>query len=184
MTAACRAPPRLAPPQVDRHKVHPTWHASGRFMVVQGEMGGNVLSGDRSKLASELFINGMWMNLYAVTPDGQQWHRLTDYIAIGANGAMMPYFSADGSKLLWSRLVRAASAWEPWGAYRLMLADFVIDSSGKPSLQNIRGPHPIVGRQLLRVARVFPRWESSHLRLRSGSARQVGDGDLDDGPRQ
>src|SRR5829696_1644592 len=63
-------------PQVNRHKVHPTWHASGRFMVLQSEIGANVLSWDRSKLTSELYINGMWMNLYAVTPDGQQWYRL------------------------------------------------------------------------------------------------------------
>jgi hypothetical protein len=49
---------------------------------------------------------------------------------------MMPFFSADGKKVLWSRLVAPASKQAPWGVWRLMLADFAVHN-GAPSLQNV-----------------------------------------------
>jgi Tol biopolymer transport system component len=132
-------------PLVNRHKVNPSWHPSGRFLVLQAEMDSNPMSWDRGKLVSELYINAVWTNIYAVTADGQQWYRLTDYSNTATDGAMGTRLSRDGSKLLWSRIIRPMSDADPWGAFRLMSADFVVDAGGKPSIQNIRDLTPSGG---------------------------------------
>jgi Tol biopolymer transport system component len=132
-------------PRVDRHKVNPTWHASGRFIVVQGEMDTHPLSWLRENVTSELFINGLWTNLYAVTADGQQWYRLTNYSNTQADGALGAHFSADGTRISWSHMVARASNEAPFGVYRLQIADFVVDSEGVPSLQNVQDVTPAGG---------------------------------------
>jgi Tol biopolymer transport system component len=129
-------------PPVDRHKVNPTWHASGRFLVIQSEMENHPLSWLREDWFSELVVNGLWSDLYAVSPDGQRWYRLTNYSNTQTDGAMAPHFSADGTKLFWSRMIGNASDAAPFGVYRLQLADFVIDSTGVPSLRNVRDITP------------------------------------------
>lgn len=140
---SCAARPGA--PRVDRHKLNPTWHASGRFIVLQGEMDSHPLSWTRDRVTSELILNGLWTNLYAVTPDGQRWHRLTDYTNKKEDGALGPHLSADGRHLLWSQLVERASNRAPFGKWRLHLADFVVDGQGTPSLQNDRDITPAGG---------------------------------------
>jgi Tol biopolymer transport system component len=103
------------------------------------------LSWLRENLTSELFINGLWSNLYAVTADGQQWYRLTDYSNTQAEGAMGPHFSADGGRLVWSHLIAPASNEAPFGKWNLHLADFVVADDGTPSLQNVRDITPAGG---------------------------------------
>ena len=129
-------------PRVDRHKVNYNWHPSGRYLVLQGEMDNHPLVWfSRDKFISELMVNGLWTNLYVTSPDGSKWYRLTNYSSSATDGAMSPWFSADGSKLLWTRLVAPASNENPWGLYRLMVADFV-ETNGVPSLANIRDITP------------------------------------------
>lgn len=129
-------------PRVDRHKMMPVWHPSGRFIAVQGEMDDHPLKIlSTNKLLSEFLINGLWTNIYVTTPDGAQWYRLTDHSNSKADGAMHVQFSADGSKMLWSHLVEPASRTLPWGKWRLMIADFVVND-GVPSLQNSRDITP------------------------------------------
>jgi Tol biopolymer transport system component len=132
---SCTAAPG-APP-VDRHKFDPVWDPSGQYIVAQGEMAKNPidwLSGN--KYVSELQLNGIWNDLYALTPDGSRWYKLTDTGSPQTDGVMMPFFSADGKKLLWSRIVAPASKQAPWGVWRLMVADFVVTTGG-PTLQNV-----------------------------------------------
>jgi Tol biopolymer transport system component len=129
-------------PRVDRHKTDPTWHPSGTFIVVQAEMGSHPLDWARHQLVSELILNGLWSNLYAVTPDGQRWFQLTQYSTTQADGALAPHFSPDGSRLLWSRMVAPASASAPFGVWRLGMADFVVDADGVPSLATVQDITP------------------------------------------
>lgn len=136
---------RPGAPRVDRHKVNPVWHPSGRFIAVQGEMDTNPLMlFNSNQLVSELMVNGLWTNLYVTTPDGQQWYRLTDYSNAQTDGAAHAHFSADGTKLVWSRLVAPASESAPWGEWKMLIADFVT-TSGVPRLENIRDISPSGG---------------------------------------
>jgi Tol biopolymer transport system component len=139
--------PQSGAPPLDRHKVNPTWHASGQWLVVQVENEWHPLAQSRSDWEAELIINGMATDLYAVSADGQRWARLTTSPWPVAYGVMAPHFSADGTKLLWSQLVEPADAshGRPWGRYRLLLADFVVDGSGTPGLANVRDLTPSGG---------------------------------------
>jgi len=137
----CSAQPGA--PRTDRHKIDATWHPSGAFLVMQGEMDSHPLTiAHANGLISELIANGLWSNLYATTPDGGSWHRLTDYSSKNADGALAPMFSPDGTRLMWSRLVEPASDAAPFARYRLMLADFVVDDTGTPGLANARDITP------------------------------------------
>jgi Tol biopolymer transport system component len=127
-------------PPLDRHKVNPTWHPSGKYIIVQVENTFHALSWLRDASEAELVINGMASELWAVTPDGKQWTRLTDFAGTWpapatALGVMAPHFSPDGTRLIYSKLVTAAGLANPLGTYKLMLADFSINN-GVPSLKN------------------------------------------------
>ena len=130
-------------PSTNRHKIDANWQPAGNYFVTQAEMGSHPLTLLHTQgLISELIANGLWSNLYAATADGQRWFRLTDYDSVKTDGAMAPFFSPDGSQLVWSRMVEPASDAAPFARYRLLLADFVIDDSGTPSLQNTRDITP------------------------------------------
>jgi Tol biopolymer transport system component len=132
-------------PRMDRHKFKPTWRSTGDFIALQGEMDSHPLSWLRDNKSLELFANGLWSNLYATTLDGQRWYRLTDYDGQGEDGMLFPYFSPDGGRLFWSRLLERATLGvgpRPFGRWRLQLADFVVDGAGVPSLQNLRDITP------------------------------------------
>jgi Tol biopolymer transport system component len=130
---------------VDRHKVNPVWHPSGRYIAVQGEMDTHPFDWlNRDRLLSELVVNGLWTNIYVTTPDGAQWFRLTDYSTTQADGAAHVHFSADGTKLAWSRLIESASETARWGKWKMLIVDFVV-TDGVPSLQNIRDMTPANG---------------------------------------
>jgi hypothetical protein len=127
-------------PRADRHKLNPTWHPSGDLMIVQVEMDSHPLAWLREKWSSELHVNGLWCDLYAVSSGGTRWVKLTNYSNLVADGAMASRVSHDGTKLLWSRMVAAADQQHPFGQFRLMLADLVLE--GEPHLANVRDITP------------------------------------------
>jgi hypothetical protein len=88
-------------PATSRHKVNSIWHPSGKLVIVQGEADAHPLAAaSMDKPVSELMINGLWTNLYAVTPDGRAWYRLTDVATSQTDGAISPRISRDGTQLL------------------------------------------------------------------------------------
>lgn len=137
---SCRVP--AGAPRVDRHKANPTWHPSGKWIVLQAESDWHPLVWLRNAWTKELVINGMSASLWAVSADGKQWHRLTTEEWPTSYGSMSPHFSWDGKRVLWSRIVEPNGLSHPWGKFRLMMADFVLDSSGRPSLKNERDLTP------------------------------------------
>lgn len=141
---SCAAKPGA--PRTDRHKFNPTWDPTGQFIVVQGELDKNPLDwAGKNKLIAELLLNGVWTDLYATTPDGAKWYKLTNTQTPQTDGVLGPSFSSNGSKLFWSRIIAPASSDSPWGLWRLMIADFVV-RDGVPSLQNVRDITPPGGK--------------------------------------
>jgi Tol biopolymer transport system component len=132
------------PARATQHKFNPIWHSSGKWLIVQVERDNwlSWLNGD--KAFSEVLLNGLWSDLYATTPDGRVWYKLTD-TGLTTDGAAFPHLSADGTKLVWSRLMAPASATAPFGEWRLLTADFVVQN-GAPVLQNQRDLTPSTGR--------------------------------------
>lgn len=134
--------PRPGAPPVDRHKIKPVWDPTGSFIVLEGEMSQHPLSQvSGNSMFSEVVSNGAWSDLYATTSDGGSWFKLTNTSSTHPDGVLLPAFSPDGRMLMWSRLVGSASLSNPFGLWRLMIADFVV-ADGVPSLQNARDITP------------------------------------------
>ena len=129
-------------PLTSRHKNNPVWDPTGEFLIVQGEMKDHPLPQVfTNNLLSELMANGLWSDIYATTPDGSKWFKLTNTSQPAADGVLLPAFSPDGSKLMWSRMVKEASPANPFGVWRLLIADFVVQND-VPRLENTRDITP------------------------------------------
>lgn len=132
-------------PPVNTHKWGPSWHKSGNFIAVQVERQTHILSSIRNTaLGRYLSMNGVSSDLWVTNNTGTKWWKIFVPAAeppSTATGVMMPTFSPDGTKITWSRLVAAASSTDPWGKYKVEVADFVV-TNGVPSVKNIQDVTP------------------------------------------
>jgi hypothetical protein len=135
-------------PQPKRFKMQPHWHPSGKWIIMAAEREKYspppVLGWSRKYVEGQL-QNGIWTNMYAVTPDGQRWVRLTDFKS-GAKGTSDGYtgpsFTSDGRKVVWSQAAdgNVFKYW-PFGRWELIIAD-VNERDGMPSFRNLRNITP------------------------------------------
>jgi Tol biopolymer transport system component len=136
-------PPEGAPRR-ERFKMQPHWHPSGRWILMAVERDEYqtppVLGASRDYVEGQL-QNGLWTNMWAVSPDGRVWHRLTDFrsgVPGVADGYTGPAFTPDGRQAVWSQIMdgNILTYW-PFGRWELMLADFE-DRDGIPRFRNFR----------------------------------------------
>jgi Tol biopolymer transport system component len=135
-------------PKPDRSKMQPHWHPSGRwiFLAVEREKYSPppLLGLSRSYVEGQL-ENGLWTNMYAVSPNGNEWHQLTDFksgVAGIADGFTGPAVTPDGKKVVWSQIIDGnVFKYSPFGRWQLILADFE-DLNGVPGLTNKRDITP------------------------------------------
>lgn len=134
-------------PKPDRMKMQPGWHPSGRWILLAVERDEYspppILGLSRAYVEGQL-QNGLWTNMYAVSPDGTRWHRLTDFKTGPAgtpNGFTGPAFTRDGKQAVWSQAVdgNIFSYW-PFGRWELTQADF--DDRDGPRFSNLRNITP------------------------------------------
>ncbi len=135
-------------PKPERFKMQPAWHPSGKwiFMAVErDEFSAPPVLGWNRDLVEGWLECGLWTNMYAVTPDGQTWHRLTDFksgkpgIPDGYTG---PAFTSDGKHAVWSQIVDGnIFKYKPFGKWELILADLG-EENGAPVLRNLRDITP------------------------------------------
>ncbi len=135
-------------PNPKRFKMQPHWHPSGRwiFLAVERDKYSKppLLGLSKTYVEGEL-QSGLWTNMYAVSPDGLQWFRLTDFksgtkgVADGFTG---PAFTPDGHKAVWSQIVdgNVFKFW-PFGRWELVLADFQ-EVDGRPTFVHTRDITP------------------------------------------
>lgn len=81
-----------------RNKLQVQWHASGNFIICAVE----------KEFYNELFVpysirlgwlqSGLWMDVWAVTPDGNNWYNLANTV----HGLTGPAFTRDGSRCVWA----------------------------------------------------------------------------------
>src|SRR5580765_4921296 len=83
--------------------------------------------------------------MYAVSPDGKTWYRLTDFksgVKGTSDGFTGPAFTSDGKKAVWSQAADGnIFAYSPFGRWELILADFE-ESNGIPRFTNLRNITP------------------------------------------
>lgn len=135
-------------PRPDRFKLQPGWHPSGKWFflgVERDTYSKPPILGWNKKFVEGMLRNGLWTNMWAVSADGSEWHRLTDF-ASGkkgiADGFTGPVLTHDGERAVWSQIIDGnIFAYSPFGRWEMMLADFV-EENGIPKLINHRNITP------------------------------------------
>ena len=82
--------------------------------------------------------------MYAVSPDGKRWHRLTDFksgVRGTADGYTGPAFTPNGKKAVWSQIVDGNIFQYTFGRWELILADFE-EKNGIPAFKNLKNITP------------------------------------------
>jgi Tol biopolymer transport system component len=135
-------------PKPDRMKMQAHWHPNGRWIFVAVERDEYttppILGQNKDYVKGQLQC-GLWTNMYAVSPDGKRWHKLTDFksgkpgVPDGFTG---PAITNDGTKAVWSQIVDGnVLAYWPFGKWELILADYD-ESNGIPRFVNMRNITP------------------------------------------
>jgi Tol biopolymer transport system component len=88
---------------------------------------------------------GGYSDIWVISPNGAHVYRLTNEPNDDNHGAMIPRFSPEGSKLVWTARVaapRLLSAKRAFGYWVLRVAEFVVGDDGIPSLRNVHTYRP------------------------------------------
>lgn len=123
----------LLRPWIQRQKMQVQWHPSGDFIIcaVEKEFYPELLYIPYNLRLGWLQC-GIWMDLWAVTPDGSNWYNL----AYTENGITGPAFTPNGSKCVWAEAKDSSNIFvDVFGVWRLRLEDFVVNN-GVPSFAN------------------------------------------------
>ena len=118
-----------------KHMGNPAWHPSGDYIVFQAEKA-------ESQVATQFAAPGRGVNndLWFITRDARSFSQLTD-LPLG-RAVLHPHFSSDGSKLLWSEMLKPPPGGESLGGeWRINLSDFVVEG-GQATLQNTQSLQP------------------------------------------
>ncbi len=113
-----------------RNKLQVQWHTSGKYIIcaVEKEYYNELLYTPYSLLLGWL-QSGLWMDIWAVTPDGSHWYDLYNTI----HGVTGPVFTPDGNKCAWAEAQDSSSlAVNAFGVWKLHFDNFK-DSAGTPS---------------------------------------------------
>lgn len=123
-----------------RHNGNAVFHPSGRYIVFVSETEEHF--GLWMKWLGDPGL-GLYANLWATTPEGDQFWPLTNIpIKRGFDdptptfGVVNPHFSPDGAVLIWTERY-GEGGHHNWGRWQIKRADFVVDESG-PRLVNER----------------------------------------------
>ena len=134
-------------PKAERFKMQPHWHPSGQWIVLAAERDEYspppILRWSKDYVEGQL-QNGIWMDMYAVSPDGSKWHELVDFPGVNGEpgGYTGPVFTPDGERAVWSQIVSGnVVRYRPFGRWELIMADFDV-KDGVPRWSNLRDITP------------------------------------------
>jgi len=128
----------------NRNVFSSVWTPDGKLLLVRREDDSSFfgwLGWNGQGWVSELEENGVWCDLYAVTPEGKTWTKLLGIDTTApTDGLMQVHLSPDGTHVVWSKLTETAGTNNnPWGTYKIMEADF---TQSPPSISNTRDITP------------------------------------------
>ncbi len=123
-------------PLPQRDKMQANWHPSGKWIIVAGEKERHQLQWLPRQIRQGFAECGIWMDMYATTPDGSRWYKLQEM-----DGFTGPAFTPDGAKAVWAQAVGPVSSRNRFGKWALKIADFV-EREGVPHLENVRDITP------------------------------------------
>ena len=130
-------------PTAKKRKMQPHWHPSGRWIVLAAEQekfDPPLLS--TPELIEGWLQSGIWVDMYATTPDGSSWFKLQDFGPSNkADGFTGVAFTPDGRKGVWAQIVDGNIFAYTFGKWELILADFQ-EVNGVPSFTNLRNITP------------------------------------------
>ncbi|MFN0062047.1 MAG: TolB family protein [Myxococcaceae bacterium] len=122
------------------HKVMLSMHPTGQWIFVGVEQPDHEHQWMPWDWQLGIIQSGGWINMWATTPAGDRWYRLTD---LGPNkagsGYIGPSISPDGATLVWTELQN--TGWDalkyPGGVWKLWRADLVVNPlTGAPELNS------------------------------------------------
>lgn len=125
-------------PWYELNKLQVRWDPSGKYLVcgVEKEFYNELLYTPYS-LRLDWLESGVWMNIWAVTPDGKKWYELDSTI----HGFTGVAFTPDGKKGAWAQMLDTSETNESFGVWWLELSTY--DTTGGPhfsSTLNITPP--------------------------------------------
>ena len=132
-------------PKPGKFKMQPHWHPSGRWIVIAAEQEKHDKPWYMTKgIVEGLLQSGIWVDMYAVSPDGNDWHRLEEFGPSSpsrANGFTGVAFTPDGRTGVWAQIMDGNVFAHTFGVWQLIAADFR-ELNGVPTMMNLRNITP------------------------------------------
>jgi len=134
-TAVCisqNGPASAIKPWTARNKMQVLWHPSGEWIICAVEkekFDEEWLKGTKTgrNLIEGWLQCGLWMDIYAVKPDGSKWCLL----ATTVHGMTGPAFTPNGKTCVWAETLDSANMIkDKFGRWRLMQSEFATDAAG------------------------------------------------------
>ena len=115
-----------------------SWHPSGSHFIFTSQNKGS------SSYRMSRPGTGLNCNLWLGNQNGTAFWQLTDVKTsyTSPKGVVYPYFSPDGSRLLWAGNTGEYPRESLWGTKALFLADFELQQGGVPALSNLEVLQP------------------------------------------
>ena len=117
------------------HNGQPAVHPNGDYLVFQAQKREHVGKGGRD-LAAQPGL-GRYHDLWLLNFKTNKFFQLTNLPDAHNTGILHPHFSKDGKKLTWTQMYNSSK-----NLWRLKVADFKVDASGKPIVSNIQTYEP------------------------------------------
>ena len=125
-------------PRPDRHKYMACWHPSSKWIIIGVERDDYFELGFLPAFLRKGFVEcGMWMDIYATTPDGSGWYKLVNTTG-GYTGVA---FTPDGKLGAWADAVDSPIKYPCFGLWKLMLGEFV-EKNGGLAVKNVKDISP------------------------------------------
>ena len=117
----------LLRPWKDRQKMQVQWHPSDNFIIcaVEKEFYPELLY-TPYELRLGWLQSGVWMDVWATTPDGINWYQL----AVTEHGVTGPAFTPDGKKAAWAEGMNNGNIFvDVFGVWKLRLSNFNVTNN-------------------------------------------------------
>ena len=132
----------LLSPLTDKHIAVPSWHPSGQWLLMTVEK--PVHDGSSFDALPGL---GSYTDIWIMNRSATKTYKLVDIVNDNDHGVILPRFSRDGTKILWTDRKAAANLFVPTqtaGFWTIKVADFAFNPSDSvPYLSNIRTIEPV-----------------------------------------